>query len=183
MKILKFLEIQPIHIYTSCPWLNWYFQRLGCSQLKRETVCLHSTSFHLQIFWTQFLKWVNSHFISADHQAGPSAILFILHIHSCVQWKKNKLYKLIHVQVYCRDKCQIHCSNQASAGRRRPPRPGFSNSLPRDSWVLSEIFAVKHEGHGRKLRVRDDYKLRNEGLKDPGRWGCRPPEEPWFGLN
>ena len=51
---LKILGIQLIHIYTSCPWFSWYFQRLGCSQLKRETVCLHSTSFHLQIFWTQF---------------------------------------------------------------------------------------------------------------------------------
>ena len=54
---------------------------------------------------------------------------------------------------------QIPCSS--------PESPGF----------CLRYLLTKHEGHGRKLGVRDDCADRKEGLKEPGWRGRRRPEE------
>ena len=60
------------------------------------------------------------------------------------------------------------CDMQASAGRRRPRRPGFPHSLL-PSWesdFVSRKFA--HQGHGRKLRRPWRIWGRERGLQRSG---------------
>ena len=59
-------------------------------------------------------------------------------------WSKSTIY-ILSVPLGPKVDATVknHDLNKASAGRRRPRRPGFSNSLLQswESWFLSEIFA------------------------------------------
>ena len=61
---------------------------------------------------------------------------------------------------------------QPFAGRRRPRRPRFPNSMLPFCFYLRCLLTM-HEDHRRKLERPQRVKGGNEGLKDPGRRGRR----------
>ena len=45
---------------------------------------------------------------------------------------------------------------------------------------VSDVCSTNTKAIDENYKVHDDYKDGNEGFKDPGRRGCRRPEEPWY---